>query len=248
MDKWVVMSTRLFAAVAFLAALAGAWAGDANTTSSTVGYVRVTVPGNGGVALVGLNFKRPNGVAPLRLSEIFGTGQLERGDGPALAGTVPGLGAVTARVLFKRATGAGTSRCVTAVFLAAAFPTAGVFAMGFFAGLFAGFFAGFFAGCFAGCFEGFFAAARFDVAFFGAGVLAAFVFTVDFLWRDFAPTFRFLGAIGSSRDHRPSRSGFHILFEIRRPNLQSQSNSSLRPRNRLPQRGQCSKSPASASA
>jgi hypothetical protein len=82
------MRNRLGVAVVVLSVLAGLRAEDVGATSSTVGYVRVTVPGNGGVALIGLNLKRANGTAPLKVSEIFGTGQLEKGDTPALADTV----------------------------------------------------------------------------------------------------------------------------------------------------------------
>lgn len=82
------MSNTLFAAGVALALGIGAQADDAATVSSTVGYLRVTVPGNGGVALLGHSFKRPNGVAPLKVSEVFRGGQLERGDEPLLADAV----------------------------------------------------------------------------------------------------------------------------------------------------------------
>ena len=79
--------TTLGATVAAVAVAALACVAAAADESTTVGYVRVTVPGNGGVALIGLNFGRANGTGPLRAAEVFG-GQLGSGDAPELADTL----------------------------------------------------------------------------------------------------------------------------------------------------------------
>jgi hypothetical protein len=68
--------------------VAGGQAVEVAYSTNVVGYARVTVPGDGGVVLLGLNFKRVGGEAALKASEVFGVGQLERGDEPLLADTV----------------------------------------------------------------------------------------------------------------------------------------------------------------
>jgi hypothetical protein len=80
-------STR-FAVVLAVAVAACVHADSAVYSTNAVGYVRVTVPGNGGVCLIGINLKRVNGDGPLLASEVFGTDQLEKGDEPGLADTV----------------------------------------------------------------------------------------------------------------------------------------------------------------
>jgi hypothetical protein len=82
------MKNTLLALVVAVAVAACVQADEAVCSSNTVGYVKVTVPGNGGVCLIGLNLKRVNGAGPRLASEIFGTDQLEKGDEPGLADTV----------------------------------------------------------------------------------------------------------------------------------------------------------------
>lgn len=70
--------------------LLAAWGqtGEPGYSANVVGYARVTVPGDGGAVLVGLNFRRPGGDTPWTVSAVFGADQLERGDDPLLADTV----------------------------------------------------------------------------------------------------------------------------------------------------------------
>ncbi len=90
------MNSTILAVAAALAVAVCARGSDAVHCSSVVGYARVTVPGDGGVRLIGVNFGRSSGAGPLRTSDVFGAGQLEKGDEPALADTVyiwdPGKG------------------------------------------------------------------------------------------------------------------------------------------------------------
>jgi hypothetical protein len=82
------MKNTLISVVLAVAVAACVQADNAVYSSNAVGYVEVTVPGNGGVCLIGLNLKRVNGDGPLLASEVFGTDQLEQGDEPGLADSV----------------------------------------------------------------------------------------------------------------------------------------------------------------
>lgn len=83
-----VMRTSLCLVVAVVATTVCLCASDTGVVSSTVGYVLVTVPGNGGGTLIGMNLKRTNASAPLLASEVFGTDQLEKGDTASSADVV----------------------------------------------------------------------------------------------------------------------------------------------------------------